>query len=95
MPQSPTTGAPTSFKELEDLLQQDTKVKVAGKCSRLSHLLSTSYHKTRRGHITDKTGIDEDGVLRGKIMSKSKFLSAVKTEGFGFCSVIFGWDSEL
>jgi hypothetical protein len=25
-------------------------------------------------------------------MSKSKFLSAVKSDGFGFCSVVFGWD---
>ncbi|KAF9532224.1 hypothetical protein CPB83DRAFT_847455 [Crepidotus variabilis] len=37
-------------------------------------------------------GVDVDGVLRGKFMSKEKFLSAVKTDGFGFCSVIFGWD---
>jgi len=36
-------------------------------------------------------GIDIDGVLRGKLMSKKKFLS-VAAEGFGFCSVIFGWD---
>jgi len=36
-------------------------------------------------------GIDVDGVLRGKFMSKSKFLSVAKG-GFGFCSVIFGWD---
>lgn len=36
-----------------------------------------------------------DGVLRGKIMSQSKFLSAVKSDGFGFCSVIFGWDSAF
>lgn len=36
-------------------------------------------------------GIDVDGVLRGKLMSKNKFLSIAKA-GFGFCSVIFGWD---
>ncbi|KAG6335844.1 hypothetical protein ID866_3234 [Astraeus odoratus] len=36
-------------------------------------------------------GIDVDGVLRGKYMSKDKFLSAASM-GFGFCSVIFGWD---
>jgi glutamine synthetase len=36
-------------------------------------------------------GIDVDGILRGKLMSKKKFLSIAK-EGFGFCSVIFGWD---
>ncbi|KAI0475745.1 glutamine synthetase [Xylariaceae sp. FL0804] len=36
-------------------------------------------------------GIDVDGQLRGKVVAKSKFLSVAK-EGFGFCSVIFGWD---
>jgi glutamine synthetase len=36
---------------------------------------------------------DVDGVLRGKYMSKKKFLSAVKS-GFGFCNVVFGWDSS-
>lgn len=36
-------------------------------------------------------GIDVDGILRGKLMAKKKFLSIVK-EGFGFCSVVFGWD---
>ena len=35
---------------------------------------------------------DIDGVLRGKYMLKSKFLSAVES-GFGFCNVVFGWDS--
>ena len=36
-------------------------------------------------------GVDVDGMLRGKLVSKKKFLSIV-SEGFGFCSVIFGWD---
>lgn len=36
-------------------------------------------------------GVDVDGILRGKIVSKAKFLSIVNS-GFGFCSVIFGWD---
>ncbi|KAF9900650.1 hypothetical protein EC991_007055 [Linnemannia zychae] len=36
-------------------------------------------------------GIDLDGILRGKIMAKTKFLSILES-GFGFCSVIFGWD---
>lgn len=31
------------------------------------------------------------GMLRGKLISKKKFLSVAK-DGFGFCSVIFGWD---
>lgn len=38
-------------------------------------------------------GIDVDGILRGKLMKKQKFLSIV-SEGFGFCSVIFGWDQH-
>jgi glutamine synthetase len=36
-------------------------------------------------------GVDVDGQLRGKLVSKKKFMS-IATEGFGFCSVIFGWD---
>ncbi|ETS86634.1 hypothetical protein PFICI_00462 [Pestalotiopsis fici W106-1] len=36
-------------------------------------------------------GVDVDGMLRGKIMAKSKFLSIAR-KGFGFCSIIFGWD---
>ncbi|EEQ91666.1 glutamine synthetase [Blastomyces dermatitidis ER-3] len=36
-------------------------------------------------------GIDADGILRGKLVSKRKFLS-IAQDGFGFCSVIFGWD---
>ncbi|KAL8681729.1 MAG: hypothetical protein Q9186_002176 [Xanthomendoza sp. 1 TL-2023] len=36
-------------------------------------------------------GVDIDGILRGKLMSKRKFLSIAK-DGFGFCSVIYGWD---
>ncbi|KAF8939079.1 hypothetical protein EDD21DRAFT_382300 [Dissophora ornata] len=36
-------------------------------------------------------GVDLDGILRGKVMAKAKFLSILES-GFGFCSVIFGWD---
>ena len=48
--------------QLEKLLKDDTKVKVAG--------------------------VDIDGVLRGKFMSKSKFLSCATADppDFGFCS---------
>lgn len=35
--------------------------------------------------------VDIDGILRGKIIHKDKFLSAIKQE-LGFCDVIFGWD---
>ncbi|CAZ80523.1 unnamed protein product [Tuber melanosporum] len=36
-------------------------------------------------------GVDVDGIHRGKLISKKKFLSIAES-GFGFCSVIFGWD---
>ncbi|MEZ4776295.1 MAG: glutamine synthetase family protein [Bacteroidia bacterium] len=35
---------------------------------------------------------DIDGILRGKVMHRDKFASAIKS-GFGFCDVVFGWDS--
>ncbi|MCI5058212.1 MAG: glutamine synthetase family protein [Flavobacteriales bacterium] len=35
---------------------------------------------------------DLDGVLRGKYIHKSKLLSILDS-GFGFCDVVFGWDS--
>jgi glutamine synthetase len=34
---------------------------------------------------------DIDGVLRGKLISREKFLSALE-QGINFCNVIFGWD---
>ena len=37
--------------------------------------------------------VDIDGVLRGKYMDKAKFLAAAEGSGFGFCNVVFGWDS--
>ncbi len=36
---------------------------------------------------------DLDGVMRGKYVSREKFESAL-AKGFGFCDVIFGWDSD-
>ncbi|KAJ0346657.1 hypothetical protein KNSL1_007251 [Colletotrichum chrysophilum] len=36
-------------------------------------------------------GVDADGILRGKIMDKEKFLSCI-TGGFGMSSAIFAWD---
>jgi glutamine synthetase len=54
-----------TIESLPHLLEDDTKVKLAG--------------------------FDVDGVPRGKLISKKKFLS-VAQDGFGFCSVIFGWD---
>lgn len=36
-------------------------------------------------------GIDSDGVLRGKVMAKEKFLG-IAEKGFGFSSALFVWD---
>jgi len=38
-------------------------------------------------------GVDVDGVLRGKLISKDKFL-AIARDGFGFASVLFAWDLQ-
>ena len=35
---------------------------------------------------------DIDGILRGKVVHKDKFMSIVEG-GFGFCNVVFGWDA--
>ncbi|KAF8969643.1 hypothetical protein BDZ97DRAFT_1959621 [Flammula alnicola] len=52
-----------------------------------------SFGDLQRALVGDiKVKVAVDGVLRGKFMSKEKFLSAAKSDGFGFCSVIFGWD---
>src|SRR5690606_28657017 len=40
-----------------------------------------------------KVGLfDVDGIMRGKYISRDKFLSALDG-GFGFCDVVLGWDS--
>ena len=36
---------------------------------------------------------DIDGILRGKYLHRDKFFGAVEG-GFGFCDVVFGWDSS-
>jgi glutamine synthetase len=41
-----------------------------------------------------KLGVtDVDGILRGKYVSREKFLSSLE-KGLGFCDVIVGWDSN-
>lgn len=41
-----------------------------------------------------KVGVtDTDGILRGKYMARDKFASSLDG-GFGFCDVVFGWDSN-
>src|SRR5580692_844174 len=47
-----------------------------------------------RGIEHVKIGVfDTDGVLRGKYLSRDKFLSALD-KNLGFCDVILGWDSN-
>ncbi len=47
-----------------------------------------------RGLSHVKVGLfDVDGIMRGKYMSRQKFLSALD-KGFGFCDVVLGWDAD-
>lgn len=49
---------------------------------------------TERGLTHIKVGLfDNDGIMRGKYMSKDKFLSSLDS-GFAFCDVVLGWDSK-
>lgn len=36
---------------------------------------------------------DIDGILRGKLISRDKFRAGL-ADGYGFCDVVFGWDSQ-
>jgi glutamine synthetase len=41
-----------------------------------------------------KVGVfDIDGIMRGKYMSRAKFISALES-GYGFCDVVLGWDCQ-
>jgi glutamine synthetase len=48
----------------------------------------------QRGLSHVKVGLfDNDGIMRGKYMSKEKFFSSLDG-GFAFCDVVLGWDSK-
>ena len=51
------------------------------------------YIEERDCHSVKLGVFDIDGILRGKYVSKSKFLSVLE-KGFGFCDVVLGWDSN-
>jgi len=50
-------------------------------------LVKSSPHSKVKLAVTDI-----DGILRGKVMHKDKFLSSMES-GLGFCNVVFGWDA--
>lgn len=69
---------------------------ILSSCSTMSAPNVTASNVTKilqNDRMVKVAGVDVDGQLRGKLMKKSKFLSIV-SEGFGFCSVIFGWDQH-
>ncbi|TGZ82358.1 glutamine synthetase/guanido kinase [Ascodesmis nigricans] len=55
------------------------------------HTVESITEELAEDGLVKLAGIDVDGILRGKVVSKDKFLSIIES-GFGFCSVIFGWD---
>lgn len=52
----------------------------------IRNMIQNSSHNKVRVAVSDI-----DGVMRGKLMHKDKFLSALEAD-FGFCNVVFGWD---
>ncbi|WP_235335400.1 glutamine synthetase family protein [Photobacterium halotolerans] len=47
-----------------------------------------------RGLTHVKVGLfDNDGIMRGKYMSKAKFFASLE-KGFSFCDVVLGWDAK-
>ena len=53
---------------------------------KLISILKENRHNRVKIAITDI-----DGILRGKYMHRDKLIAALE-DGFGFCSVVFGWD---
>jgi len=51
-----------------------------------------SYLKEKDVHKIKFAFADIDGVLRGKIIGNEKFIDGLQ-DGYGFCDVVFGWDS--
>jgi glutamine synthetase len=56
------------------------------------HPAVTAIRKSGAGKVKVAVS-DIDGILRGKYLHPDKFYGAVEG-GFGFCDVVFGWDSQ-
>jgi len=54
----------------------------------IKKIISDSPHTKVRVAVSDI-----DGIMRGKLMHRDKFLSSLDS-GFGFCDVVFGWDAN-
>lgn len=58
---------------------------------RKEHPALTAVRRSGSGKVKVAAS-DIDGILRGKYLHRDKFFGAVES-GFGFCDVVFGWDS--
>ena len=67
-------------------------MKTARSESRKAADVVESLRKSQLGKVKVAVS-DIDGILRGKYIHRDKFFSAVEG-GFGFCDVVFGWDSQ-
>ena len=60
----------------------------------VAHAIEVRNSLTERGIEHVKIGVfDTDGILRGKYLSREKFLSALD-KNLGMCDVVLGWDSN-
>ncbi len=77
----------TSTLKLSKPTKSVKSAKVSKSATELINRLKLSPSQKVKVAVTDI-----DGILRGKYLHKNKFLSALDG-GFGFCNVVFGWDS--
>jgi glutamine synthetase len=59
--------------------------------TRREHPAITAIRQSSAGKVKVACS-DIDGILRGKLLHRDKFFGAAEG-GFGFCDVVFGWDS--
>ena len=63
------------------------------KIRKLNQLENKKFLEASKTRYVKVALTDIDGILRGKYMHVDKFIKSSKN-GFGFCDVIFGWDSN-